>query len=425
MTRQNGDSLAHPLKDWAEGGAEAEVLLELARFERERGAGAEALAKQRFLTEFRAQPPSPRVGFRPGRVAAFGGVFAVAVALGLAVFAFGILRSERALSYRVSDAPAPSGTLIEAKKGPVGVNFSDGTAITVERGSSARILETTRRGAHLQLDGGRVAVDVVPHLERGDWAIDAGPYRVRVTGTAFTVEWRASEGFFQVAVSRGHVLVDGEGQHRELGAGETFERIERPAEPSARAPAAGSSTPETIGTAAPQLPAISSASAPGPRDAAQALSWSRLVGMGRFDAVLSAAEQRGLPTCLSSCSADDLQALADAARLSGKSALAQQALLAQRSRFAGSPSAKAAAFVLGRLAEPTDPARAGQWYSTYLAESPRGRFASDALGRKLVLVAQTDRAAAMPLALQYLQRYPAGAYAGYGRSLIEAAQAHP
>jgi hypothetical protein len=410
------------MNGWREGGAESEVLLELARFERARAVSAEALAQQRFLSAFRERPPSRGVSWSQRRVVAFGLALAAAITLVVGGLGLGAERSERALSYRVSDAPAPDGTLIEAKKGPIGVKFSDGTAVTVEHGSSARIIETTRRGAHLALDSGRVTMDVVPHAERGDWSIDAGPYRVRVTGTVFMVEWRASDGFFRVAVSRGHVLVDGEGQHRELSAGETFEHVDHPAAPTTEVP---TGAPEAAGTPAPPAPTLSSTSTPLPREGAQTPSWSRLVGMGRFAAVLSAAEQRGLPACFGSCSPDDLQALADAARLSGKAALARQALLAQRSRFGGSANARAAAFILGRLAEPTDPAQAGQWYGTYLTESPQGRFASDALGRKMVLASHTNRAAAVQLATEYLQRFPTGAYASFGHSLIEAAEAPP
>jgi len=136
--------------------------------------------------------------------------------------------------------------------------------------------------------------------------------------------------------------------------------------------------------------------------------------------VIEAAEQRGEPTCLATCSTDDLQAWADAARLLGRASLAERVLLSQRARFVGSPEGKAAAFLLGRLAEGRRTSRALDWYGTYLAESPSGRFASDALGREMVLSAAIERARAVPLARQYLDRFPSGPYASHARSIIAA-----
>jgi TolA-binding protein len=136
--------------------------------------------------------------------------------------------------------------------------------------------------------------------------------------------------------------------------------------------------------------------------------------------VLSLAEQRGLQACLDACSRADLNALADASRLAGHEATAQRALLAQRSRFPGSSEAAAAAFLLGRAAEQRRDPKAVEWYDRYLAEAPSGRFAGDALGRKLLLVAKGDAPAGRELAKQYLARFPSGPYASHARSLIEA-----
>ena len=59
--------------------------------------------------------------------------------------------------------------------------------------------------------------------------------------------------------------------------------------------------------------------------------------------------------------------------------LARQGLLAQRSRFAASAEARAAAFLLGRLADDAgERDEALRWYETYARESPHGAFAADA-----------------------------------------------
>jgi hypothetical protein len=141
-------------------------------------------------------------------------------------------------------------------------------------------------------------------------------------------------------------------------------------------------------------------------------SFSERVTHGEFAAVITEAEARGIDTVLDTGSLADVQALGDAARYTGKSDLAQRALLAVRSRFAASAEARSAAFLLGRITEPGSPAAAVRWYDTYLAESPHGPLAPEALGRKMLAVkASSSAAAARPFAAEYLQRYPRGAFA--------------
>jgi hypothetical protein len=156
------------------------------------------------------------------------------------------------------------------------------------------------------------------------------------------------------------------------------------------------------------------------RPAEKTESWAHLVSAGKFAAVIAAAERRGFATCLASCSREDLRALADATRLGGRPELSERALLAQRSRFAGSSDAASAAFLLGRSAEARGDAQASAWYDRYLTEAPRGRFASDALGRKMTFTAARDAKAGAALAQQYLARFPEGTYAAHARGLLEA-----
>ncbi len=147
--------------------------------------------------------------------------------------------------------------------------------------------------------------------------------------------------------------------------------------------------------------------------------WTRLIGQGEFAAVVREAEQRGLDTVFASAPAAELTALADAARYLRRSELARQALLGLRARFAGTARAREAAFFLGRLAEqlPSSSAAAIAWYDTYLAESARGPYAGEALGRQLALLARSDPARARELARAYLERFPHGAQAELARSL--------
>jgi TolA-binding protein len=138
---------------------------------------------------------------------------------------------------------------------------------------------------------------------------------------------------------------------------------------------------------------------------------------------MDAAQQRGVDRVLSQAALPDLVALGDAARYTGNTALAQRALQAQRKRFAGSSSSRAAAFLMGRIAEDQqhDGASALNWYNTYLKEAPQGAFAAEALGRRLVLLERTaGTAAARDSAESYLRRFPDGPYARVAQQILSA-----
>lgn len=403
---------------WNAEGEEAKALLELARSVGPRVAATEDQSAQWFASSFRQyaeaqKKPSVWVALGQWRYAlALAGTLVVVFAL----LKVGSLPNREALSFQMKSG-APVAKLIEAKLEPIDLNFSDGTVVTVERATTARVAETTERGARFRLETGRMAFNVVPHANRGQWSVDAGPFQVRVTGTVFTVEWIAAEGSLRVDVTRGHVVVEGAGQRRELGPGDSFHHRE-PAPARSDPPRAGDAekTAEPQGLEPPTLPvapAPSARSEKGP-------SWPGLVAAGEYATVIDAANQRGVRACLDDCAQDDLRALADAARLSGKAALAERALLAQRARFAGSSDALSAAFLLGRAAEDRHDPKAIGWYDKYLEEAPKGRFAGDALGRKMLLVASGNKQTGAALAAEYLARFPAGPYAGHARGLIEA-----
>jgi TolA-binding protein len=143
------------------------------------------------------------------------------------------------------------------------------------------------------------------------------------------------------------------------------------------------------------------------------------VSRGQYQAVVTAAEARGIEACLSNCAIGDLRSLADAARYSGRTDLAERSLQAIRQRAAAGPSRSAAAFLLGRVSESRGQVRAADtWYDTYLNESPGGEFAADALaGRMRAAVRLNGNAAGKPLAVQYLQRYPNGVHADMARKI--------
>lgn len=408
---------------WSPEGPEAAALTELARSVE--GRGDERAGEERFIAAFeehvaaQQRGPAWRVKPRWYHGLAFAAVAAVAV-----VVWGGRFTADAPLSYRVGSSESRGGQLVQTQQSPVELTFSDGSVVTVEPSTTARVSETTHRGARFRLSSGKMGFKVVPSEGRGEWLVDAGPFQVRVTGTVFTVEWHEAERSLRVDVTRGHVVVEGSGQRRELGPGDTFHHRATQARGTAPSP-----TSETARSGVTESPTPRPAAAGDPdalvapeRRAAATPGWSELVANGEFTAVIEAADERGFDACLDSCSRDDLRALGDACRLGGRPRDAERVLLAQRRRFAGTADAAAAAFLMGRSVESHSGAKAIDWYDTYLREAPEGRFAGDALGRKMVLVARADRAQGRALAAEYLKRFPQGAYSRHGRSLIESAQ---
>jgi hypothetical protein len=177
--------------------------------------------------------------------------------------------------------------------------------------------------------------------------------------------------------------------------------------------------------AAPDLsgdePMAAVAPAPTSASPVRRMSWPSAVAAGDYAGVLRDAERRGISQVLADASLADLTAVADAARLSGRIELGKRALGAERTRFARTTAARDAAFFLGRIADDHEHALASAigWYDTYLLETPRGPFATEAFGRKMVAVSKhSGRAAAQPLATEYLKRFASGPHTAVARDLL-------
>jgi hypothetical protein len=311
------------------------------------------------------------------------------------------------------------------------VRFSDGSDITLEPGTRGRVAALHADGAAIGLESGKASMHVV-HRPGTHWSVDAGPFAIAVTGTAFDVGWSGADQVFEVTLRSGSITVKGPmaASGIQLAAGERLVanlkagqlRVERPA------PAAGAVPIGAASSAAEEGPSEDSGSRriDGSHDARTGVgassleprpSWGKRVAAGDFDAVLAEAQEMGLEGALAKSSLADLVALGDAARYRGRSDVARRALLAERERFSSSTAARTAAFLLGRLAE-AEPETAIRWYDRYLAEVPNGEFASEALGRKLVAVhSVSGPVAARPVAKEYLRRFPNGAYAAKAREL--------
>lgn len=336
-----------------------------------------------------------------------------------------------ALTFHASAESAGGYIRVGGQQPSTVVNFSDGTQLVVHPESQARIADVTAKGARLALEGGRVHLKVA-RKPGAEWSVEAGPYRILVTGTEFDVNWRTTSDLLEVELQEGAVRVEGpltrEGIR--VAAGERLTanlrtselrlasltpepsaaRAEAPAPTPPKLQLSPPSPPQTVGRSASATASPVAAASP----ARRASDWSQLMAKSQYRAVVADAQQRGLEAVLSSVSVTELVMLGDAARYAGQPAVAGRALLSVRERFPGGKQAGAAAFMLGRLAEDHlgDTRTALTWYTTYLQESPSGTFASEALGRKMGVVSKTrGRAAAASLAEAYLQRYPGGPYA--------------
>jgi TolA-binding protein len=390
---------------------------------------ARAHARLRLHTVERATRSAPRASLR------LAALVAGSVAVGVGVLVWILMRG----------APAPVAFQVGAdrQRGAVGAyyaapgaaslafTFSEGSSVELQPGSGARVSRVDESGASLLLEGGTATVKVQKRAG-ADFRIHAGPYVVRVAGTEFRIRWDAPAGKLEIEMQSGSVVVNGPGVDGvAIGAGERFvsqtsARVE-PAASSAREPA-----PLPVSSTTPlsptQDPSASHGASDGParaeahdRDAGDAApSWKTLIRRRDYAAVVKDAERRGIDVALGSSSAEELSALADAARFSGRRDLARRALLAQRTRFPGSSQAVAAAFLLGRmLDEAGDTSGALTYYDRYLAEAPAGSLAGEALGRRMLALERLGNVTASRAAAElYLRRFPNGGYRAVAGELV-------
>lgn len=393
---------------------------ELAQLARRELHGESFFSDEAGFARLQARMAAPRRAWRSGWVAG-----AAALASAAAVGAVWLLTSgSQTITFEVAGGKLGRDGRVIADDA-TRIRFSDGSEAKLERGSEAQIENLTEHGAEVVLKRGKMRVSIAKKPQAA-WTVEAGPYDVQVTGTAFDVSWSNQAQAFDLRMESGAVIVTGPlavsgiplraGQHMFGGVAEGRLTVEGGATAEARrAPSAGA---DAQAVPAPPQPAPNAAT-PGPRPGAASHSWTRQVAQGHFNAVLAEAEQRGLDRTLGSGSLEELAALADAARYAGRSAVAKRVLLAERQRFAGSGPARDAAFFLGRIAEDSG-GGAIEWYERYVVESPRGPYASQAFGRKMMLLyKQRGAAAAKPVASDYLKRYPNGPYAAAARKIVE------
>jgi hypothetical protein len=289
------------------------------------------------------------------------------------------------------------------------VRFRDGSELELEPDGRGRLAEVAPAGARVVLEEGALRVKVTPRPE-ARWIIEAGPFRVRVEGTAFRVRWQEADGRFDLQMIEGVVQVTGPGLQRRLQAGQRLAATRDGELLEIHAPAA---PVNVLAAPRPRRPGprrVAAAQAPAP----PAATWAQLLGRGELAALIERAEAEGITRVLERRGLEDLVALATAARLSQRADLARRTFRAQRVRFPGSDAAREAAFHLGRLADDADldAAAAVAWYDQYLEEAPAGTFVAESLARKMAALARQPspaiQRAARVAARDYLTRFPEG-----------------
>jgi len=369
------------------------------------------------------------------------GVAAIACALWLTRPGVRVaLPQPKALAYHIEGGEIGDGGYLSSL-GSTGVKlrFAEGSELDFLAGARGRLRSVDADGARFAIERGTASVKVV-HRPGAHWLVDAGPFLITVKGTQFTVGWDATGEQLDLRMEQGLVSVTGPLSQGAItvSAGQRLainlprrEVVLRDLEDAAAVHPAPAVLPEA--EAGLTKPAVdgelgdAARGATGQRSGTHARgavarprSWAAALVAGDADSILREVEQRGLAHSLAEASAEDLSALADAARYRRRDGLAKQALAAQRSRFPGSPRALDAAFLLGRLEEVRagSPRKALLWYQHYLEEAPAGAYASEALGREMIVTQELmGVAAARTVAEDYLRRFPTGTYAGAARAL--------
>ena len=148
----------------------------------------------------------------------------VAIAAGVALVAGAFLtlgfRADSQLSYEVRGGSSRGG-VIEAARGEATVSLSDGSSILAENQTKFSVDVLGRNAALTRLVAGKLHVRV-EHNDDTSYRFLAGPYEVRVVGTAFDLAWDPSGGL-ELAMSKGEVhLTEPGGKVRTLKAGEAL-----------------------------------------------------------------------------------------------------------------------------------------------------------------------------------------------------------
>lgn len=264
--------------------------------------------------------------------------------------------------------------------------LNDGSRILLGPGAALEVLDNDESSFVCVLRRGRGTFDVKPGGPRR-WRVEAGPVRVEVIGTRFTVD--RNKARVSVDVDHGTVLVRGDRvpdgvQKLTAGSRLVIDANERP---SVERAASAAPLPAAVGTGSAPMVAASSA------DFSTAKSSSAAV------------------TAQSPSAKVDLLQVADEQRRRGNLKGAIATLRSATSESGDSSRRAIAAFTLGKLLLDAAgrPAEAAQAFRSCLRLAPPAAIAEDAAARLVEALARSgSREAAQRSARDYERRYPSG-----------------
>ncbi len=330
---------------------------------------------------------------------------------------------------------AGRGHLIASESIPVGIRLSDKSQINLQPHTTVRLAALSDGVVITRLSQGTLDVEVV-HQEHTNYQFFAGPFLVKVVGTAFRLTYDPQTASMDLKMRTGEVeVMEPNGSSRRVRAGQDV-HLSLPAQSVDSledlssmdgsvhngSSALGDASMERAGSDRGDL---RGADREGRNASGQSLRGSvdfhELAAQGRFAQIVQTAQAQGIPSLLDNAPADQLQELAQAARYTGHLALAERVWLRMSARFSGKVSGLNATFFLGRLDEQRGrQASALSRYDTYLRSSPQGVYVQEAWGRKLQLSQkQLGAAAGAQVAQQYLARFPKGPYAATATSILK------
>ncbi len=340
------------------------------------------------------------------------------------------------LAYRTEGAEMLGEGYIRGRPGEhARLSFSEGSVVALADDTRMRVVAADDRGGHLAIEEGEIRADVV-HRAGARWTFEAGPYSVDVRGTSFSLDWRGADGWFDLRLQTGLLEIHAPwspapialhaGQRLTLRSADHEVTIRDLDDPSALAskhdapdaPAAPAAGEAPDPAAAPPMPPKAALGNPNaPRQ--HRTSWSERMASGDLQSIIDDAVEHGVEATVMERTSEELAILEATARYRKRPDIARRALLAQRARFAGTPRAREAAFLLGRMVESADGPDALTWYERYRSEDPDGAFVAEATGRDMIVTHRIFGVSrARPMAETYLKRWPTGAYSDLARSIL-------
>jgi hypothetical protein len=328
----------------------------------------------------------------------------------------------------------PGSWVSSANMEKLALDFSDGSEISLTKNTELRVHALRTEGAHVALERGNIKVSVV-HESLTKWDFDVGPFRIRVTGTRFSVDWLPEEKVLLLNMAEGSVVVkgpmleDGEILAKrdrlcvslsekvvEITKKDRVERIvstndQRSGMDFTDNPASHLDVPSKARTDGSERRTGRDATRAQRGQRYRLTTWRSLAKKGQYAEAIAMVNNAERLKITTSGSSRDLMLLGDAARFSNNTNLALDVYKTVRKRFPKSAESQRAAFTLGRiqLEQKRNAKQAARWFEICYRDNRHGTIAREAAGRLIEALERAgDLERARSAAREYYKRYPTG-----------------